>query len=176
MRVPCLISSSVVILLSALLRFMACSPSLVIISNEIVVSTKRPAFHHFSSANPYTTKAPFRLQTSTSSTRANWPRTGAYNQPTPESTKQDRSRSTSVVQRQIESTPSWNSRSQDISTRQDDALAREKRLARGGTFGNTGRHGPRDRLDYNSSHNLSITCHILFTSILLTCGFFFTQL
>lgn len=170
MRVACLISSTLIVL-SAVFRNIACSPSLVIISNEIIVTTRRPAFYHFSSAHPYTTKAPPKNQFNTIPGRNvdNWPRTVTFAQPTQASSKQSSGRSTNEVKNSklpdLHVTPGT---PRGITVSQGDGVTREKRFARGGAFGNTGRGGPRERLDYNSSAIPSLSA-ILFFMSLLTC-------
>ena len=167
MRVSCLISS-ILIALSAIFQNIACSPSLVIISNEIIVTSRKPAFYHFSSANPYSTKSPLRNPSTPSRNGDNWPRPVTYGQPTPSSTRQDRTVRTEKSKLQ-DVTPSGGTRGFNISATLDEVLLRAKRrAARGGTFGNTGRHGPRDRLDYSSSLTHSIN-HLLLATSLFTC-------
>lgn len=154
-------------MVSAFFHNIACMPSFAIIGQEIVVTTRHPAFrNNILSTVPtplsavVTTKPPDRSPTDV--------RINPITPQIPSSTIR-RINNKSKLQEQS-TTPTGRDQGKfNVSIPLDEVLLRVKRRpARGGGFGSAGGgQRPRDRLNYNSSSMTSVSRLLLTTSILI---------
>ena len=153
-----------------LIRCITCSPSLVMISNEIYLSTRRPLSSLATSMAPVTVTPvpgirpppplPLPRKTDTS---------GRVPQASP-SGKKGLSGNGSSSSNGGSNGPEQTRRIR-VPVSLDELLVRVKRRPARGSFGNTGRHGPRDRLDYNASPTIGLSSCLLFLTAVLVLWF-----
>lgn len=168
MRLRCF-ASQLTILISTVFQRICCPPSDVIINSGIHPISRRP--NHYAQHSVTTTTATPRYITMIMTGRPiigqpggnGWMmRTEGVELTTSASQSRHGQRGHKVIHppghksrlQDLNVTPAGNPRhGVNITESLDELLLRVKRRgARGGGFGNTGRHGPRERLDYNSSH------------------------
>ena len=166
MRLRCF-ASQLTILISTLFQTICCPPSDVIINSGIHPTSRRPNHYAHHSVTTTTSSTPRYITMVMTGRPLGQPaggwmmKTEGVELTTSASQSRHVQRGHKIIHppghksrlQDLNVTPAGNSRhGVNITESLDELLLRVKRRgARGGGFGNTGRHGPRERLDYNSS-------------------------